>query len=252
MTTKGTKEWADSNVNFQQGCPNGCQYCYAAQMAIRFKRFESLKDWTENWWIDQKKVEKGYGRRKGRIMFPTSHDLTKFNYRKAMLVLRKILEAGNNILITSKPVFGIIQRICDEFKKFKTQIQFRFTIGSVQDNILQLWEPNAPSFRERVQSVRYAFKNKYKTSLSIEPYLDESFGNIILSLRDQITESIWLGILNTTMLPPEGRKLYNKEKKYYDRIYSKKYLKKEIPYVRKLAQGKLRLKDSIRNLIGEN
>ena len=34
----GTKEWADENVNIQNGCPNDCRYCYAKAMAVQYKR----------------------------------------------------------------------------------------------------------------------------------------------------------------------------------------------------------------------
>src|SRR6056297_231416 len=70
----GTKEWADSNVNIAYGCSHDCKYCYAKKMAIRFKR-ETERSW-KTMRINTKKVNKGYGKRKGRIMFPSSHDVT--------------------------------------------------------------------------------------------------------------------------------------------------------------------------------
>ena len=33
----GTKEWAPYNFNFMNGCSNDCSYCYAKEMAVRFK-----------------------------------------------------------------------------------------------------------------------------------------------------------------------------------------------------------------------
>ena len=74
MVTKGTKEWASSNVNICKGCFNDCVYCYAKRMGIRFKR-NTLENW-KFMVINEKAVSKGYGKRKGRIMFPTSHDIT--------------------------------------------------------------------------------------------------------------------------------------------------------------------------------
>lgn len=109
MITKGTKEWADSNLNFQKGCKNGCLYCYAAQMAIRFKRCQNLEEWTNNISFNKKNLEKNYRKRKGRIMFPTAHDLTEENYDKTEQILTKLLEAGNEVLITTKPRFEVIK-----------------------------------------------------------------------------------------------------------------------------------------------
>ena len=99
--TLGTKEWADSNVNCFFGCSNNCRYCYAKLMAIRFKR--KSKD---NWKImepNQKAIDKKYLKRKGRIMFPTSHDITTESMNDCLIVLNKLLISENTVLITSKP-----------------------------------------------------------------------------------------------------------------------------------------------------
>ena len=147
--TKGTKEWADTNVNFVAGCSHDCLYCYAKKMAIRFNRKTS-----ETWKVmdlNYKNLVKNYRKRKGRIMFPTSHDITNdagVEYY-CLVLLKKVLKAGNSVLITTKPRLNVIQNICEAFEKYKDQIQFRFTITSIDDRILQYWEPNAPLFIER-------------------------------------------------------------------------------------------------------
>ena len=69
MPTKGTKEWADSNINIQHGCYHGCKYCYAAQMGIRFKRFESLDEWVYGIHLNENNINKKYMKRKGCMKF---------------------------------------------------------------------------------------------------------------------------------------------------------------------------------------
>ena len=70
----GTKEWADSNVNLVNGCKNDCRYCYAKKMAIRFGR-KTNATWKEME-VNQEAIKKSYKKRTGRIMFPSSHDIT--------------------------------------------------------------------------------------------------------------------------------------------------------------------------------
>lgn len=199
-TTTGTREWADSNVNVINGCVNDCRYCYAKKMSIRFKRK------TPDTWKDMvlhEKIPKRFTKRNGRIMFPTSHDIPsplierhRFLFGACIHVLERMLEAGNNVLITTKPNLAAIEYICRMFLRFQDQIQFRFTITSANDDILTFWEPRAPLFVERVKSLVYAFGAGFKTSISIEPCLDADPRSLVHILRPYVTESIWLGCMN--------------------------------------------------------
>ena len=103
--TSGTKEWADSNVNCISGCSNNCKYCYAKKMAIRFGR-ATEKSWPKMK-IRQHDVEKGYNKRKGRIMFPTSHDIPEKSTIKnaCFIVLEKLLVSDNEILAHEGEIF---------------------------------------------------------------------------------------------------------------------------------------------------
>lgn len=193
MKTAGTKEWASYNCNICQGCSHDCRYCYAKKMAIRFNRKSE-----SNWKImdlDEEKVKGNYNKKNGRIMFPTSHDITPSILNECMAVLHKLVYAGNELLITTKPHLECVKRICDELMDFKDQIQFRFTVGSESDQILAFWEPGAPKFEERLECCKYAYNKGYKTSLSVEPMLSHP-RYLIGVFRPYITESIWLGILN--------------------------------------------------------
>lgn len=192
----GTKEWADSNVNVLYGCGNDCRYCYAKKMALRFGR-ETDESWP-HMRVNHKAVEKGYQKRQGRVMFPTTHDLfdaPKF-LEPCLTVLGKLLESGNEVLLTTKPRLGVTKRVCEQFDHYRPNIQFRFTIGSKDDGTLQFWEPNAPSFIERLESLKLANKRGFKTSVSIEPFLDDRPEELVELLSPFVTESIWIGKMN--------------------------------------------------------
>ena len=101
--TSGTREWADYNVNCVQGCSNDCRYCYAKMIAKRFGR-KTDETWKEMI-INKNAVEKKYKKYKGRVMFPSSHDIVDDPkiIIACLTVLRKLLESDNEVLITSKP-----------------------------------------------------------------------------------------------------------------------------------------------------
>jgi len=240
--TSGTKEWADSNVNCYFGCSNDCRYCYAKKMAIRFKR-KTEKNWKVM--IPNKKViNRNFKKRQGRVMFPSSHDITPTSLNNCIIVLNRLLKVGNEVLITTKPNLSCIKKICDYFFKFKSQIQFRFTITSLDCELLKFWEPNAPKFEERIESLKYAFNSNYKTSVSIEPFLDKNPIPLIKKLIPLVTESIWIGKMNYI----RKNSFQGNEKKYYDMIrenYNIKNINQILLEIKQIANCRIILKDSI-------
>jgi len=194
--TSGTKEWADYNVNCFKGCYNNCRYCYAKMMAKRFGRC------TENTWkkmqVRKDILNKNFRKYNGRVMFPSSHDIIDEPKVKQVCfdVIQKLLEADNEVLITTKPSYNVTKGIISRFEPFRDQIQFRFTITSKDDRLLSFWEPNAPLFKERLKSLKYAFENDFKTSVSIEPFLDYEPQDLVEKISPFITESIWVGPMN--------------------------------------------------------
>lgn len=196
MQKTGVYEWADESVNIQIGCENGCRYCYARHRAVeRFGYCKSNEAWLKPV-VDRKKVNKQYRKNFGTVMFPSTHDITPSNVHDYLQVATKLLEAGNNLLIVSKPDFECIKKLCFELSCFdKSRILFRFTIGSLSDEVLRFWEPNTPSPSERVKCLKYAFAKGYRTSVSCEPYLDAFPCITYGSCLPFLTDSFWIGKL---------------------------------------------------------
>ena len=194
--TAGTREWADHNINCIIGCQNNCRYCYAKLMAKRFRR-PTYETWSIMR-IRKKVVERSFGKMAGRIMFPSSHDIVDVpDIREACLnTLGKLLESNNEVLVTTKPRFSIIKQIDKLYSGYKKNLQFRFTITSTDNSLLKFWEPNAPLFEERLESLKYVFDRKYRTSVSIEPYLDRKPQLLVSMVEPFCTESIWIGKMN--------------------------------------------------------
>lgn len=189
----GTKEWAPHNFNFMNGCSNDCAYCYAKEMAIRFKRKTS-----ESWSTEQPAslVGRSFSKKDGAIMIPSSHDITPGNIEIAIQVMDKLVGSENELLLVTKPHFSCVKRIVDTFQDYKDQIKFRFTIGSANSEVLKLWEPGAPDFEERLESLKYAFKKGYSTSISCEPLLDNKFDLLYEKVFPWVNGSIWIGKMN--------------------------------------------------------
>jgi len=193
-SVSGTKEWAASTVNIQNGCANNCKYCWARAFAARFKR-KAPDDWKHPE-IRPHDVDKEYKKRDGTILFPSTHDITIQNIRECVVVLRKLLEAGNRVLIVSKPDPDCIMALCAELYEFKDQILFRFTIGSADDTVLEFWEPNAPSFEDRILALQVARDHDFETSVSSEPMLDNHIEAVVEQVLPYVTDAIWIGLPN--------------------------------------------------------
>ena len=246
MGTKGTKEWAELNLNIYLGCEHDCSYCYAKRMALRFNRIQDESEW-KNMVLNEKKIKasipKKYITKEDKqwhvirwYMFPSSHDITPSNMNVCIDYLIRILtETSGNVLIVSKPHLSVIQRICDTLMEYRNRIMFRFTITSLDSELMKEYEPNAPSFEERLTALRYAIFHGYTTSVSIEPYLDYNPIPLIRIVAPYVNDTIWLGIMS-------GHKYV---------FHTKNLLTKIISKIISLPEDilkKVRLKDSIRNL----
>jgi len=241
----GTREWADSNVNLYVGCSHDCRYCYAKQMALRFGR--ATKESWKTMILNLKVLAKTYRKRQGRIMFPSTHDITRETLLPCVSVLDRLLQAGNEVLITTKPHLAVIKYMTVYFHKYKKQIQFRFTIGSMENMVLSFWEPGAPKFEERLSALKYAFEKGYKTSVSIEPILSSyNLMELIATLEPFVTETIWLGTMNRISV-----KVLETEKEFYRdarAIRNQKFLHNLEIDLR--THTKIRYKDSIKKILG--
>jgi DNA repair photolyase len=192
----GTSEWAAHNANIFLGCQHDCKYCYAKAKALRFG-LASPESWSIPV-LNTKAFASKRGKKVGTIMFPTTHDIHPDNLKECLEYLRRLLVAGNDVLVVTKPHPECIDRITEELGDYKSNILFRFTIGSMYSDILKFWEPNAPSFEKRFQSLIMAYDKGYQTSISCEPMLDttEFMIDLFNVTSHLVTNSIWMGKAN--------------------------------------------------------
>jgi len=157
---------------------------------------------------------------------------------------------GNRVLVVSKPHLECITEICNGLKVWKDNVLFRFTIGANDERVLSLWEPNAPTFEERLECLKHAKAGGFQTSVSVEPMLDSAhIGSLIKQLAPFVTETIWLGKMNQLRariringsMPEKG--ILKIEQGQTDR-------KIRAIYEKFRRHSKIRWKDSIKEVIG--
>ena len=196
----GTAEWADHTLNVARGCSYGCVYCYARAEKLRWGQIARGEDWT-NEQIVQKRVDKGYRKRDGTIMFPSAHDITPGTVDACCVVLTKLLEAGNRVLVVTKadgPCCQEVRRAIEPWRNARTDagatVTWRLTIGCLDDELRQVWEPHAPPIDMRLEVLRQLHRDGWETSVSAEPLL-EPWGVVALlrALAPHVTETIWVG-----------------------------------------------------------
>jgi len=196
LSEKGVGEWAGYTCNIGNGCSHGCLYCYAEKMAVRFGRVANSEAWQAETLRDVSTEScKKYD---STIMFPTTHDITPKYLPAYRVHLYNLLEAGNKVLVVSKPNFESIRVICSEFSSYRDNMMFRFTIGCLDAENMRHWEPGAPPIEERLQCLKHAFEQGYTTSVSVEPMLGGRYEAVKLYhlLEPFITHEIWFGKMN--------------------------------------------------------
>ena len=185
-------------------------------------------------------------------MYPSSHDIHPEHLAENIIFLKNLLKSGNKVLIVTKPHIKCIKRICNEFTNYKNNILFRFTIGSSNSQTLKFWEPGAPDFKERLESVKYAYNANFQTSISCEPMLDNNIEDLIEIILPFVTDAIWLGKVNFLLrrLKMNGINDFETIKKAIELIEWQKDENILILYKKYKHNPKIKWKESIKKIVG--
>jgi DNA repair photolyase len=263
----GAVEWAEERYNSHWGCPNGCKYCYSRLLAYQkrkkwivngtnvYKLYGEKSIRKDNW------IKKWRGRKnKHTIMYPSMHDITPKTAEDGFKVMKNIIEPRNvHLLWVTKPYLEVVEKFVDRFEGYKDKIMIRMTITTNSQKEIDYWEPNAPTFEERMESLKLLFRKGYTTSISIEPMLipiEHSKNSVenelifVRSLLNYTSGTIWVGMMNH--IPKDkymGRKLTDEEKREYNRIEN---MYKADNFIERLVKAlyrekKVRFKESIKH-----
>jgi len=252
----GTKEWADETRNLYIGCHNACRYCYARANALRFGQVGSAAQWSEmrpnkSATKDLSKENTRIFSQPRRIMFPSTHDLFPEHLDVITAALKSWLTPASQILIVTKPRHEVVKHLCAELQKYRRQIVFRFSIGSMSNEILSFWEPGAPSYDERYESLWTAYASGFETSVSCEPYLDNKIYDLVMAVSSLVTDSIWIGKMNRISNRVNTDGWSSKERSFLHRVFdaqTNEFIKDL--YGRLKDKPQVRWKDSIKKVLG--
>ncbi|MFO1515072.1 MAG: hypothetical protein U1F83_19560 [Verrucomicrobiota bacterium] len=192
---KGVEEWSDRSYNICKGCEHGCLYCYARAQRNRFDpTVRQPGQWERQHLKENSKLGKSICSDKV-VMFPSTHDITPHFVNEAVTTVRNLIAGGNHVLIVSKPHLSVVRTLCRQLGAHKTPIMFRFTIGSLDESLCAFWEPGAPAPAERVEALKHAFENGFRTSVSIEPMLGsvDTTIQLVQHLESYVADTIWIG-----------------------------------------------------------
>jgi DNA repair photolyase len=165
----------DYTINPYIGCQHSCTYCYA-----RFiKRFTGHR---EEWgkFVDVKtnaadlllhEIERKQPRRVWISGLCDPYQPLEKDYKLTQACLKILSE--HNWPVTVQTKSPTVTRDTDLLKKFR-DIEVGLTITTASENIRKIFEPNAPSIKERVQTLKTLHSEGVKTFAMIAPLLPET------------------------------------------------------------------------------
>ena len=185
----------DYTINPYIGCEHGCTYCYARFM----KRFTRHKEkWGE--FVDVKvnapsllqcEIKR---KRAGRVWISGICDPYQPLEKKYELTrgcLEILSRHGWPVTIQTKS--PLLLRDIELFEGF-IDVEVTVTIATADENIRQIFEPKAPSIRERIEALEKLHSKGIKTSAMIAPMLPKAEG-LANELRGKI-DSVLIDRMN--------------------------------------------------------
>jgi DNA repair photolyase len=185
----------DYTINPYIGCEHGCTYCYARFMK-RFTRHEER--WGE--FVDvkvnapsllQREIKR---KRAGRVWISGICDPYQPLEKKYELTrgcLEILSRHGWPVTIQTKS--PLLLRDIELFEGF-IDVEVTVTIATADENIRQIFEPKAPSIRERIEALEKLHSKGIKTSAMIAPLLPKAAG-LANELRGKI-DSVLIDRMN--------------------------------------------------------
>jgi DNA repair photolyase len=221
----GFDEFSDGKISklpLQIGCSNDCLYCHQ-------KYRHCIRQKKENWNIitlNEKNFNINWENKiTGLLQLNNTSDFiykNRGNLLNYIRVIKKALSAFDEVQITTKADYRFISCLFSELLGHPDihKLHIYFTITSEDDAVLEIFEPNAPNYQSRIESLELAFKMGVQTSLLIEPCLTNPI-SIINTCESFVSKNIWIGKMNymtqirNSILVPEDKKHYFDELKIF-------------------------------------
>ena len=184
-------------------------------------------------------------------MYPSTHDIIE-PVNMHVTHISNMIKSGYLVLVVTKAKYSTIKQLANKLIANKNSILFRITIGSSNNDILKIWEPNASTFDNRLKTLKYLSKNGFKTSVSCEPILDINIYKVVESTLPYITENLWLGLPNKlrhrVSINTENNETYMKLANNLIHTLNNDFVK--LLYKRYSTNSKIKWNKSIKDIVG--
>lgn len=167
----------DYTINPYIGCEHGCAYCYA-----RFiKRFTGHReDWgrfvdvkTNAGDLLQREIRRKEARRVWISGLCDPYQPLEKDYKVTRTCLEILDEHDWPVTIQTKS--PMVTRDIDLLKRLR-DVEVGFTVTTASENIRKIFEPNSPSIKERIETLKKLHSEGIKTFAMIAPLLPEAEG----------------------------------------------------------------------------
>jgi DNA repair photolyase len=174
---KSKVEYADFCLNHVEGCSHGCRFpCYAMQMAKRFGKTKSYRDWIKPKLVENalELLENEIPKYKNEIKFVHLCFMTDpFMYKNeevekmTLQIIEKLNENGIKSTVLTK---GILPKELCNIKKYGSNNEYGITLVSLNEDFKRNFEPFSAPYVQRINSLKRLKGRGSKIWVSIEPY----------------------------------------------------------------------------------
>lgn len=189
-------ERTEFNANIQVTCSNDCVYCGSAVKAVERGFVRDRARWANDFLLKQVPAfNKKYD---CVVRYPTNHDVTLKYLDRHCKAIQEILEAGNDLVINTKPRLRCMEAVAKVCADHKVNVIFNLSITSLDETQSIFWEKNAPLPTERIAAMKFLSERGFRIGVSVEPLLQGSGSamEIYNAVFPYVTESICFGTMS--------------------------------------------------------
>ncbi len=185
-------EYGDYTINHVSGCAHGCLFpCYAFNMAKRFGNVKSYAEWIEpkivgnalelleaeipKYKNDIKSVQLSFMTDPFMEDYPEVGDLT-------IKIIQRLNKEDIKVVVLTKSILP------EELLNTSRINEFGITLVSLDEEFRRRFEPFAPAYDKRIESLKRLHEKGFPTWVSIEPYPTPNiFSQNLLSILERIS-----------------------------------------------------------------
>jgi DNA repair photolyase len=215
----------DYSLNPYRGCTHGCIYCYVPNV-LRIKReewrnFVEIKTNIANILSNELKNKKPGVIGISTVTDPYQHIEKK--YKLTRLCLEQILRYNFPVHIQTKS--DLILRDIDLILKL-SDVEVMFSIGTFNDSERKILEPNSPSIKNRLDSIKKLSKNGIKTSVFFGPIYPsiktQDINKILNVFKESGVSEIMIDNFNLRQGIKENIEMKIKKNSDFSKLFSEK------------------------------